>query len=456
MPVRLGVPESVAGVPLARRLAWVVGARVVLLSVALGAVAVVTVKRGFDVGSSTVQIAIATVAFALALAGIYAAVLRTGRGLERLATAQLVLDQATWTVLVYLTGGAASGATSFYGLTCLLGAFLVGLGGATIAALAGISCYTVLVVALHSGKLLPPPDQPREVYAITGEELSYYLLLNLLVVVVVTLLAAYLAERLKSAGGRIVEAEARAESAERMAELGRLATALAHEIRNPLGSIAGSVQLLRTGSALSDDDRKLCEIIQREASRLNDLVTDMMDVARPKKPEFAIVDASRTAREVVALAGQSGRGVSDVSVMFAGLESVLVVADPSQLRQLIWNLVRNAVQASSAGDTVSVRVDREGDDKTPLVFLTISDSGVGMDAEAMAHLFDAFFTTRSHGTGIGLAVVKRIADEHGFSLHVRSELGSGATFRVNLGPPVRVLGAEPIVTPPRRSVPPPV
>src|SRR5262245_63880721 len=113
MAFRLGVPESVVGVPLVRRLAWVIGARVLILAGALGAVAIVGVKRGFSVGGSTVQIALATVAVALGLAAIYAAVLRAGRALEPLATAQTVLDQAAWTVLVYLTGGAASGATSF-------------------------------------------------------------------------------------------------------------------------------------------------------------------------------------------------------------------------------------------------------------------------------------------------------------------------------------------------------
>src|SRR5260221_11735138 len=137
MAVRLGVPESVAGIPLVRRLAWVIGARVVLLVVALGAVAVVNIERGFDVGSTTVQIVVASVAASFALAGIYAAVLRSGRRLVGLATAQLVLDQATWTVLVYLTGGAASGATSFYGLTCLLGGVLIGLRGSTIAGVTG-------------------------------------------------------------------------------------------------------------------------------------------------------------------------------------------------------------------------------------------------------------------------------------------------------------------------------
>lgn len=451
MAVRLGVPESVAGMPLVRRLAWVTGVRIALLSVALGAVAVVNIKRGFDVGSTTVQIVVATVAAAFALTGVYAAVLRTGRRLEALATAQLVLDQATWTVLVYLTGGAASGATSFYGLTCLLGAFLIGLRGSTIAGLTGMACYALVTTALFFGRLAPPGDQAPEVYAVTGEELAYYLLVNVLVLVVVTLLTSYLADRLRTAGGRIVEAEARAESAERLAVLGRLAAGLAHEIRNPLGSIAGSVQLIRTSPSLSAEDRKLCEIIQREAARLNELVTDMMDVARPRRPEPAVVNASRLALEVVELASKSGRAVSDVTVTYTGDEGIAVRADAAQLRQLIWNLVRNAVQASTVGGTVRVSVKSE----LAAVVLRVEDDGVGIEPEAKERLFDAFFTTRSHGTGIGLAVVKRIADDHGFAIDVESERGRGAVFRVRLGPRQVVDGELPHVPLSFSSVPPP-
>ena len=327
MPVRLGVPEGVAGIPFVRRLAWVTGGRVVFLLFALGAVAAVNIRRGFDVGSTTVQIVVATVAVAFALAGFYAAQLRSGRGLVALATAQIVLDQATWTVVVYLTGGAASGATSLYGVTCLLGAFLIGLRGSTLAGLTGIGFYTILTTALYTARIAPPPDQPSEVYAVSGEELAYHLLVNVLVLVVVTLLSSYLADRLRMASGRIVEAEARAESAERLAVLGRLSAGLAHEIRNPLGSIAGSVQLLRTSRALSDEDRQLCEIIQREAARLNDLVTDMMDVARPRKPNPVAVNATQLAREVVDLASKSGRATSDVSIVFSGADALGVRAD---------------------------------------------------------------------------------------------------------------------------------
>lgn len=446
MAVRLGVPEAVAGVPLARRLAWVTGLRVVLLVVALGAVAALNIVRGFAVASTTVQVVVATLAAAFACASLYAAVLRSGKHLAVLAMTQLVLDQATWTVLVYLTGGATSGATSFYGFTCLLGAFLIGRAGALVAGAAALAFYAVATSALHWGWLSPPADQPSALYFVTGEVLAYHLFVNFLVLLVVSLLGTYLAERLARAGGQIVEAEARAESAERLAALGRLAAGLAHEIRNPLGSISGSIELLRTSSVLSDDERRLCEIIQREAARLNDLVSDMMDVARPRKPEMQTVDLGRLVLEVVELAGTSGRGVSDVAVRYVGDSGALVRADPGQLRQLVWNLVRNAVQASEAGGCVRCRVTA----LPRTVDLAVEDDGVGIEPEAKARIFDAFFTTRSHGTGIGLAVVKRIADEHGFTLAVESERGRGAVFRVSFQ---RILpeASPPEPEPPRSS-----
>jgi signal transduction histidine kinase len=197
-----------------------------------------------------------------------------------------------------------------------------------------------------------------------------------------------------------------------------------------LGSIAGSVQLLRTNPALSTDDRKLCDIIQRETARLNDLVGDMMDVSKPRKPEISTINVARIAREVVELSSKQGRGVSDVAVAYEGENAIAIRADGAQIRQLIWNLIRNGVQASKAGGKVEVRIEVAPDGS---VVLTVSDDGVGIDPEARARLFDAFFTTRSHGTGIGLAVVKRIADDHGFRIEVDNTLGSGAVFRVSLG-----------------------
>ena len=435
MKLSLGIPEIVGSAALPRRLAWLTGARLLFMSIALALVGSLYLGGQYETRYYTLRAGLFTFGGGFVMTAVYAAILRRGRNVEKLADAQLVLDQITWTAVVYLTGGAASGATSFYGLSCLVGAALTGLRGAAVAAVSGGICYGALVTALAKRWVLPPPDQPPGMYLPSSEELSFYVTVNLLVLVVVMLLAGTLADRLRWTGGALIAATERAEQAERMAALGRLAAGLAHEIRNPLGSIAGSVQLLRSGPGLDEEDRQLCEIIQRETNRLNDLVTDMVDLSKPRKPDLAVVDAATIAREVVALASNSGRAVSDVELRFSTDGSpALVRADSAQLRQLVWNLVRNAVQASEAGASVWVSVNRQAGS----VELAVVDHGVGIDEAQMPRLFDAFFTTRSQGSGVGLAVVKRIADEHGFLIHVKSEAGRGATFRVLMAPAEQV------------------
>jgi signal transduction histidine kinase len=421
-----------AAAPLARRLAWVTAARLALLSLLLGLLGLLNFGTPVAWETFTVQTAIVTLAAAFAVTALYAALLRSGRHMQRLVVLQLVVDPLLWTVIVYLSGGPSSGATSLYGLSCVTGAMLTGFRGAALAFGTGVFCFCTLLAGLWSGIIPPPPDQPFYVYHAQSDEWLYAGIVHLLAMFVVTMLAGSLAERLRVTGGQLALAEERADHAERLAALGRVAAALAHEIRNPLGSISGSIQLLRVNRSLSEEDKRLCAIIVREASRLNDLVTDMMNLARPQRPMLACVDAAATAREVVELAGQSGRAVSDVFVRYSGSERALVTADAAQLRQLIWNLVRNAVQASSAGSEVTVTVSTDAESGE--VELRVQDHGVGLTEEAKERIFDAFFTTRAQGTGVGLAVVKRIADDHGFSITVDSQSGRGATFTVGLGP----------------------
>jgi two-component system sensor histidine kinase HydH len=438
-----------AAAPLARRLAWVTAARLGLLSLLLGLLGLLNFKSPLAWETFTVQTALGTLAVAFAVTALYAALLRSGRHMERLVVLQLVVDPLLWTAIVYLSGGPSSGATSLYGLSCVTGAMLTGFRGAALAFGTGVICFCALVAGLWSGMIPPPPDQIAYVYHAQSDEWLYALVVHLLAMFVVTVLAGSLAERLRVTGGQLALAEERADNAERLAVLGRVAAALAHEIRNPLGSISGSIQLLRVNNALTEEDQRLCAIIVREASRLNDLVTDMMNLARPQRPMLVCVDAAATAREVVELAGQSGRGVSDVFVRYAGAERAPITADAAMLRQLIWNLVRNAVQASSAGSDVTVTVREAGGGE---VELCVSDRGVGLSAEAKERIFDAFFTTRAQGTGVGLAVVKRIADDHGFSIEVESESGQGASFTVGLGALAEGPPGTPIIREERRTL----
>jgi signal transduction histidine kinase len=439
-----------AAAPLARRLAWVTAARLALLSLLLGLLGLLNFRAPLAWETFTVQTAIGTLAVAFAVTAFYAALLRSGRHMQRLVVLQLVVDPLLWTVIVYLSGGPSSGATSLYGLSCLTGAMLTGFRGAALAFGTGVLCFCTLLAGLWSGIIPPPPDQPFYVYHAQSDEWLYAGIVHLLAMFVVTVLAGSLAERLRVTGGQLALAEERADHAERLAALGRVAAALAHEIRNPLGSISGSIQLLRVNSALTEEDQRLCSIIVREASRLNDLVTDMMNLARPQRPMLACVDAAAIAREVVELAGQSGRGVSDVFVRYAGSERALITADAAQLRQLIWNLVRNAVQASSAGSEVTVTVSTDA--PSGEAELCVQDHGVGLTEEAKERIFDAFFTTRAQGTGVGLAVVKRIADDHGFSIAVESASGLGATFTVGLGPVAELPVGTPVIREERRTL----
>ncbi|MFS8071476.1 MAG: sensor histidine kinase [Byssovorax sp.] len=153
----------------------------------------------------------------------------------------------------------------------------------------------------------------------------------------------------------------------------------------------------------------------------------MLDLSRPRAPAKAAVDLGAIARDVVILAARSGRG-SDVKVTFEGPDAAVVLADAAQLRQVVWNLVRNAIQASSPGHEVKVVIA----DELAGYALEVRDDGPGISPEARLRLFDAFFTTRAHGIGIGLAVVKRILDDHDFPVDVESAEGEGTTIRVRI------------------------
>jgi two-component system sensor histidine kinase HydH len=405
---------------LARRLTWLTALRLVVLTVFLG----ITQRfyfRDVGFGGFSGQVALVTIGVAFVLAAAYAAVLRRGRPLAIVAHAQLVTDQVIWTALVYISGGVTSGASSLYGLTCLSGAIMLYRMGALTAAIAGITSYVLLCIGFGSHLLQPPVDQAADAYVTALEDMVYPAFSAIMTTGVVALLGAYLADRLRTFGGRLQVATARAEQAERLAAMGRLAAALAHEIRNPLGSIRGSIELLRTGGKLDPEDVRLCEIVEREVARLDGLVGDMMHLAKPREPAKAEMDLAATAASVVELARGSPRG-AEVQVRYDGPPTLQVVADAAQMRQLLWNLVRNAMQSSPLGQEVVVRLSAtsKGDAR-----LEVLDRGPGISDEAREKIFDAFYSTRAHG--MGLAVVKQVAEAHDFPVEIASGLETGGT-----------------------------
>jgi two-component system, NtrC family, sensor histidine kinase PilS len=233
---------------------------------------------------------------------------------------------------------------------------------------------------------------------------------------------------------------------ERLAAAGELSASIAHEIRNPLAAISGSVQVLQaSGPTQAAESQRLMGIVLREIDRLDRLIGDFLSFARPGEPRIALVLFAELMNEVLAMFEASRP--AQVTVECALHEGLGVHADPGQLRQVLWNLLVNAAQAMPDGGVVRIETkpsagrssqegrspDRMDVEKPVWAEITVLDQGVGIAKEIVDRVFDPFFTTKSGGTGLGLAIVHRVIAEHGGV--VRVERGPGAfrtAFRVSL------------------------
>jgi two-component system, NtrC family, sensor histidine kinase PilS len=232
------------------------------------------------------------------------------------------------------------------------------------------------------------------------------------------------------------EADYRAK--DRMATLGRLSAAIAHEIRNPLASIAGSVKLLESLADLDEDQAKLIAIVSRESDRLNKLISDFLIYARPQRFEFSDVDLVNLLEETLLLLEHHPlfRPSYRVERQFP-LHPVLARADADKLRQIFWNICDNALKAMPEGGTLTVGVEdgRGGDARVGTngyVRVRLSDTGVGFTKEQLENLFEPFQPGFSNGTGLGLAVVYQVVEGHRGRIRVDSEPGKGSRFVIDL------------------------
>lgn len=224
-------------------------------------------------------------------------------------------------------------------------------------------------------------------------------------------------------------AEAHVRRAERLATVGQLAAGVAHEIRNPLASISGSIELLRQAPQVSEDDRSLMTIVTREIERLNSLISELLDYANPRPLQPSSFDLSILLQETMQMARQD-RGEVELELAVPG--PLPVTADASKLRQVIWNLVHNARDAAREGGRhVKVQV-QEHPPLAGWIELMISDDGPGMPPDVQKRIFDPFFTTKRKGTGLGLATCHGIITDHRGRIDVESAVGSGTRVRVLL------------------------
>lgn len=229
--------------------------------------------------------------------------------------------------------------------------------------------------------------------------------------------------------------EAELKRADRLAAAGKLSAAIAHEIRNPLASISGSVQLISQGEGIAEGDRRLLEIVVREADRLNSILQDFLAYTRPQQSMKFRVSVSSLVHDLEALIVCDPR-FSKVRLDFVYDPGLTVLLDPELFKQVLWNLFVNAAEAlGEGGGAITFRAERRGGEGCAgksCVVISVADNGSGMTPEQTARIFDPFFTTKAEGSGLGLATVYRIMDIHGGRVEVTSKKGKGSCFSLYL------------------------
>ncbi len=223
---------------------------------------------------------------------------------------------------------------------------------------------------------------------------------------------------------------------DRLAAVGELAARIAHEIRNPLASISGSVQLIAQGNGVPVADRRLLEIVVRETDRLNSLISDFLVYARPVSIMHEAIRPKDLYVQLKALLSVDPR-FAIINLVFESDDQISIYADSYQLEQVYWNLLVNAAEAMPGGGTITVTatpVHLQGKiiDRKDFIRIDVSDTGHGMQETEIRHLFEPFFTTKPGGTGLGLATVYRIIEAHGGRIFVDSKPGIGTTFSILL------------------------
>lgn len=220
---------------------------------------------------------------------------------------------------------------------------------------------------------------------------------------------------------------------ERLAAVGELAASIAHEIRNPLTAMSGSIQVLQHGLQVKDEHARLMDIILRESDRLNRLITDFLSYARSsdrKEERFDLASVTRETLEMFRSGLQEGEGAIQVESKCP--DSLIMKGDEQQMRQILWNLLMNAKQAMPKGGQLSVEIKDGFEQPESFVEISIKDSGKGIPKDILPKVFDPFFTTKEEGTGLGLAVVYRVVESHRGKIDVQSEEGRGTSFVIRI------------------------
>jgi two-component system sensor histidine kinase PilS (NtrC family) len=256
-------------------------------------------------------------------------------------------------------------------------------------------------------------------------QVLYKILITMTACFAVAFLSSFLSEQVRITRKELRVMENHVKRVEKMAAVGEMAAGLAHEIKNPLASLTGSIQLLKEDIRYNPDHDRLMQIILREADRLSSLANNFLLYARPPAGKVEVIELDKVLIETAELFEKDASNNGRITLTKKIQSNLWISMDPVHLRQILWNLLLNASEAIEGEGVIDIEMYAS---KNKRVCIKIADNGCGISPEELKTIFDPFFTTKPTGTGLGLSIVHRILDAYDSWLNVESEANKGTTF----------------------------
>ncbi|MBI5592138.1 MAG: GHKL domain-containing protein [Deltaproteobacteria bacterium] len=358
----------------------------------------------------------------------YAVLLRYGMNLLGSAYLQIILDTVVVSLIIFATGCYSSIFSFLYILVIVNSSQLFFRKGSMfIAALSSIQ-YGLMVDLEYYG-ILKPFDNSRSLLTDDLTQVTYKIVITMVAFFAVAFLSSLLAEQARSSRKKLIAMEEHVRRVDRMAYMGEMAAGLAHEIRNPLASLAGSIQMLKEELQFHPGQEKLMRIILREADRLSILLSDFLLFARPPSGNVAEFLVEDVLVETLDLFEKDINCRRRVSITTDLIPRVRIAMDPVHFRQILWNLLLNAAEAIPDQGKIHIRMQNL---QNEFVEIRIADTGHGILPEHIHSIFNPFFTTKPIGTGLGLSIVHRLLETYGGSLDVESQINEGTVVTLKI------------------------
>ena len=343
---------------------------------------------------------------------------------------QVLVDTAIVSLVIFVTGSFLS-VFSFLYLVVLIYSSMLLSRRTTLVIAAVCSIQFGIMVDLEYYGILTPYGMRASHLAATfaWNEVLYKVLITMVACFAVAFLSSLLSEQTRKTKKELQAMEDHVKRVEKMAAIGEMAAGLAHEIKNPLASLSGSIQLLKEDIRYDPDHDRLMQIILREADRLSLLVSNFLLYARPPAGKVEPVELDKVLVETTELFEKDGSTDGRISTTTDIESGIWIEMDPVHLRQILWNLLLNAAEAIDGAGKISIEMHGE---RNKDAWVKIIDDGCGMSTETLKSIFDPFFTTKSSGTGLGLSIVHRILQAYDSRLDVESEPSKGTRVTLKL------------------------